>query len=66
MRVCMTSAITMASHAVMNCVPIPIVYRLLGHSNLRMTLRYTHPADCDTKAAGERTETARAQLSAEG
>ena len=31
---------TLASHAVMNGVPVPVVSRLLGHSNVRMTLRY--------------------------
>ena len=29
---------THASHAVMNGVPVPVVSRLLGHSNTRMTL----------------------------
>ena len=53
---------TMASHAVMNGVPIPVVSRLLGHSSLQMTLRYTHLADRDIKAAGERVGTAMAQL----
>ncbi len=45
---------TMASHAVMNGVPIPVVSRLLGHSDVRMTLRYAHLADRDIKAAAER------------
>ena len=45
---------TMASHAVMNGVPVPIVSRLLGHSNVRMTLRYAHLADKDIEAAAER------------
>ena len=35
---------TMASHAAMNGVPVPVVSRLLGHSNVRMTLRYAHLA----------------------
>ena len=43
-----------ASHAVMNGVPIPVVSRLLGHSNVRMTLRYAHFADKDIEAAAER------------
>ena len=33
---------THASHAVMNGVPVPVVSRLLGHSNVSMTLRYAH------------------------
>ncbi len=45
---------TMASHAVMNGVPVPVVSRMLGHSNVRMTLRYAHLADRDIEAAAER------------
>ena len=45
---------TMASHAVMNGVPVPVVSRLLGHSNVRMTLRYAHLADRDIEATAER------------
>ena len=45
---------TMASHAVMSGVPVPVVSRLLGHSNVRMTLRYAHLADRDIEAAAER------------
>ena len=45
---------TMASHAVMNGVPVPVVSRLLGHSSVQMTLRYAHLADRDIKAAAER------------
>ena len=45
---------TLASHAVMNGVPVPVVSRLLGHSNARMTLRYAHLADKDVEAAAER------------
>ena len=52
---------TMASHAVMNGVPVPVVSRLLGHSNVQMTLRYAHIADCDTEAAAERVGRAMAQ-----
>ena len=43
----------MASHAVMNGVPVPVVSRLLGHSNVRMTLRYAHPGDREIEAAAE-------------
>ena len=45
---------TLASHAVMNGVPVPVVSRLLGHSNVRMTLRYAHLGDRDIEAAAER------------
>ena len=45
---------TVASHAVMNGVPVPVVSRLLGHSNVKMTMRYAHLADRDIEAAAER------------
>ena len=45
---------TFASHAVMQGVPLPVVARLLGHRNVRMTLRYAHVADRDVEAAAER------------
>ena len=45
---------TMASHAVMNGVPVPVVSRMLGHSNVRMTLRYAHVGDREIEAAAER------------
>ena len=38
----------------MNGVPVPVVSRLLGHSNVRMTLRYAHLADRNIEAAAER------------
>ena len=45
---------TFASHAVMNGIPVPVVSRLLGHSNTRMTLRYAHLGDREVAAAAER------------
>ena len=45
---------TRASHAVMNDVPVPVVSRLLGHSSVRMTLRYAHLGDREIEAAAER------------
>ena len=45
---------TVASHAVMSGVPVPVVSRLLGHGNVRMTLRYAHLSDSETEAAAER------------
>ena len=53
---------TMASHAVMNGVPVPVVSRLLGHSNPQMTLRYAHLADRDIEAAAERIGKAMAEI----
>ena len=51
-----------ASHAVMNGVPVPVVSRLLGHSSVRMTLRYIHMDDRDVRAAAERIGQAMAEL----
>ena len=44
---------SLASHAVINGVPVPVVSRLLGHSNVRMTLRYAHLGDRGIEAAAE-------------
>ncbi len=41
-----------ASHAVMQGTPLPVVARLLGHS--QMTMRYAHTGDRETEAAAER------------
>ena len=51
---CTSPRVTVASHAVMNGVPVPVVSRLLGHSNVRMTLRYAHLGDRDIEDAAER------------
>ena len=53
---------TVASHAVMNGVPVPVVARLLGHSNVKMTMRYAHLADRDVEAAAERVGDAVARI----
>ncbi|MCY4551853.1 MAG: tyrosine-type recombinase/integrase [Defluviicoccus sp.] len=45
---------TLASQAVMNGVPVPVVSRLLGHSSVSMTLRYAHLGDREVEAAAER------------
>ena len=45
---------SVASHAAMNGVPLPVVSRLLGHSNPRTTLRYAHLGDREIEAAAER------------
>ena len=51
----------MASHAVRNDVSVPVVSRLLGPSNVRMTLRYAHLADKDVEACTERVGAAMAR-----
>ena len=53
---------TFASHAVMNGVPVPVVSRLLGHSNTRMTLRYAHLGDREVAAAARRVGEALARV----
>ena len=53
---------THASHAVMNGVPVPVVSRMLGHSNVRMTLRYAHLGDREIEAEAERIGQAIANL----
>ena len=53
---------TVASHAVMNGVPVPVVSRLLGHSNVRMTLRYAHLGDREIEHAAERVGRAIANI----
>ena len=55
---------TVASHAVMNGVPLPVVARMLGHSDVQMTLRYAHLADRDIEAAAERVGEAMARAMA--
>ena len=53
---------THASHAVMNGVPVPLVARLLGHSDVRTTLRYAHLGDREIEQAAERVGQAIAAL----
>ena len=45
---------SVASQAVLNGVPLPVVARLLGHSQVSMTLRYAHVADEEVEAAAEK------------
>ena len=53
---------TFASHAVMQGTPLPVVARLLGHSQTTMTLRYAHTGDRETEAAAERVGEAMSSL----
>ena len=53
---------TVASQATMNGVPLPVVARLLGHSDIAMTMRYAHVGDHEIEAAAERVGTAMAQI----
>ncbi len=55
---------TVASQAAMNGVPLPVVARLLGHGNVRMTMRYAHVGDREIEAAAERVGRAIANLMA--
>ena len=45
---------TVASQAVLNGVPLTVAARLLGHRNVRMTMRYAHVGDREIEAAAER------------
>ncbi|MDE0344638.1 MAG: site-specific integrase [Boseongicola sp.] len=45
---------TVASQAVLNGVSLPVVARLLGHSNVHMTMRYAHVGDHEVEEAAER------------
>ena len=45
---------TVASQAVLNGVPLTVAARLLGHTNVRMTMRYAHVGDREIEAAAER------------
>ena len=45
---------TVASQAAMNGVPLPVVARMLGHADIRTTMRYTHVGDGEIEAAAER------------
>ena len=53
---------TVASQAAMNGVPLPVVARLLGHSNVAMTMRYAHVGDREIEAAAERVGQAVARM----
>ena len=57
---------TFASQAVMSGVPVPVVSRMLGHSNVRMTLRYAHLGDREIEQAAERVGSAIATLMGPG
>lgn len=56
---------SVASHAMMLGVPLPVVARLLGHRQPSMTLRYTHVGDREIEAAAERVGQTITRLMAE-
>ena len=43
-----------ASQAVLNSAPLTVTARLLGHSDVLMTMRHAHIEDRDIQAAAER------------
>ena len=45
---------SVASQAVLEGVPLPVVARILGHKQVSMTLRYAHVAEREVVAAAER------------
>ena len=45
---------SVASQAVLEGIPLPVVARLLGHSQVSMTLRYAHVAEREVEATAER------------
>ena len=45
---------TVASQATLAGVPLTVTARLLGHSDVRMTMRYAHVGDREVEAAAER------------
>ena len=53
---------SVASQAVLKGVPLPVVARLLGHSQVSMTLRFAHVADKEVEAAAERVDRVIANL----
>lgn len=55
---------SVASHAMMLGVPLPVVARLLGHRRPSMTLRYAHVGDSEIEAAAERVGQAISRLMA--
>ena len=46
----------------MSGVPVPVISRLLGRSNVRMTLRYAHMADRDIETSAEHIGVAMARI----
>ena len=43
-----------ATEAVRNGIPLPVVSKLLGHSDIKTTMRYTHASHAEAEAAAER------------
>ena len=53
---------TVASQAALQGVPLAVISKMLGHSQVQMTLRYAHVSDTEVEAAAERIGLAIARL----
>ena len=55
-----------ATEAVRKGVPLPIVSKLLGHSSIQMTMRYTHASNEEVEAAAQQIATTISSLLLQG
>ena len=53
---------TVASQAALQGVPLAVISKMLGHSQVQMTLRYAHVSDTEVEATAERIGLAIARL----
>ena len=51
-----------ASHTVLDGMPVPVVARLLGHSDVRTTLRYAHLGEREIVEVTERVGQSMAEI----